>query len=386
MAEADFNGDGKPDLVVSNLASSTISILLGNGDGTFQPRVDFAAATGPSDLAVADFNHDGKLDLAVIISGCPADGGTCGNSSISVFLGNGDGTFQTHVDYMIGNGAASFTEADINGDGKLDLAISESDDGKVSVLLGNGDGTLQQKQDFPVDSEPLGIAAADFNGDGRMDLAVGNYLSNNMSVLLQILPSPIATASLAASTLTFTSQPVGSTSSALTVTLNDTGTAPLAITSITASGDFAATNTCGTTVAAGGGLHDQHHLHAHGRRGTNGVARDHRQQRRNRRRCTDRGIDWNRHSACRIAIRTPDLRGSTDWSYQQFAVDHPDQQRQCQPHLHRGADCDGSIRHCRVGDDVLNGESRCCGGDLHGGGDVHASRWRRVRGQRLVQR
>lgn len=86
-----------------------------------------------------------------------------------------------------------------------------------------------------------------------MDLAVGNYLSNNMSVLLQILPSPIATASLAASTLTFTSQPVGSTSSAQTVTLNDTGTAPLAITSITASGDFTATNTCGTTVAAGGG-------------------------------------------------------------------------------------------------------------------------------------
>jgi len=134
----DFNGDGKTDLAVSNLNESDISVLLGNGDGTFQSAVNYATGLSPAAIAVGDFNQDGKLDLAVANSGC---GSPCGN--ISVLLGNGDGTFQSPVNYVTGNQPGSVAVGDFNEDGKLDLVVANSSSGNISVLLGNGDGTFQ---------------------------------------------------------------------------------------------------------------------------------------------------------------------------------------------------------------------------------------------------
>jgi hypothetical protein len=241
----DFNRDGKLDLAVTDSYTSSVAILLGNGDATFQIPIEYPTGTQPTAIAAGDFNGDGILDLATL-------SGKTGVNTASVLLGNGDGTFQTYVDYGVGNGPTSLAATDLNGDGKLDLAIVDRVDNKVLVLLGNGDGTFLVDQGFPIGLGGGEIVAADFNGDGRMDIATANYLDNTASVLMQVLPGSQSAASLSASSLTFASQPVGSTSASQTVTLSNAGTAALAITSVAASGDFAQTNTCATGVAAGG--------------------------------------------------------------------------------------------------------------------------------------
>jgi hypothetical protein len=168
IAAADFNGDGKLDLAVVDSTSNSVSILLGNGDGTFQPPQDYATAPGPNAVAAADFNMDGNMDLAVASSD---------SNVVSILLGNGDGTFQPHVRQPVAR-PGSLSAADLNGDGKPDLAVTGypvaggSSKGAVpAVLLGNGDGTFQP----PVSYGPGGlcIATGDFNGDGVPDLAVG---------------------------------------------------------------------------------------------------------------------------------------------------------------------------------------------------------------------
>jgi len=161
----DFNGDGHLDLAVAafdNTAGNGISILLGNGDGTFQPRVDYATAKVAFYVAAADFNRDGKLDLVVT---------TSGSKGISLLLGNGDGTFQQHVDYVLGIGPWSLAIADFNGDGNLDVIVGPTElDASFKVLLGNGDGTFQPPVSAALDpSASVDIAVADFNNDGKID-------------------------------------------------------------------------------------------------------------------------------------------------------------------------------------------------------------------------
>jgi hypothetical protein len=175
VATADFNGDGKLDVVLTNGGSNNISIFLGNGDGTFQAAVNYPAGTNPDSVAVGDFNGDGKLDLAV------ANGGS---NNVSVFLGKGDGTFQAAVNYAVGTGPAALAVGDFDGDGELDLAVANSGSQNVSVLLGNGDGTFQTAVDYGAGSSPSSVGVGDFNGDGKLDLAVANGGSNNVSVLL----------------------------------------------------------------------------------------------------------------------------------------------------------------------------------------------------------
>ena len=170
----DFNGDGKLDLAVANYGSNTVSILLGNGDGTFQTAVNYAVYSSPPSVAVGDFNGDGKLDLAVA---------NYDSDSVSILLGNGDGTFQTAVNYAVGSGPISVTVGDFNADGKLDLAVANEDSNDVSILLGNGDGTFQNAGNYAVGSSPNSVTVGDFNGDGKLDLAVANYDSNNVSIL-----------------------------------------------------------------------------------------------------------------------------------------------------------------------------------------------------------
>src|SRR2546428_14468 len=187
VAVGDFNGDGKPDLAVANAGSDTVSVLLGNGDGTFQAARTVAAGSGPVFLAVGDFNGDGKPDLAVADYVFAADYACfrCSRSTTySVLLGNGDGTFSAARTLGVGSGPWSVAVGDFNRDGKLDLAVANFSSSTVSVLLGNGDGTFQAAQTVAAGTSPISVAVADFNGDGKPDLAVANYGSNTVSALL----------------------------------------------------------------------------------------------------------------------------------------------------------------------------------------------------------
>jgi hypothetical protein len=191
VAVGDFTGDGKLDLVTANAGATAgdpgdMSLLLGNGDGTFQPAIHFSPGIGPKRVAPADFNNDGHLDLVVGFS--PALG--VSSSSVAVLLGNGDGTFRTAWTYVTGaNSFPQLAVADFNGDGNLDLAVSTgSVNGSVNVFAGNGDGTFQGPQTYAVGSFPLGVAAGDLNGDGILDLVVVNSAmytgTPSLSVLL----------------------------------------------------------------------------------------------------------------------------------------------------------------------------------------------------------
>jgi hypothetical protein len=154
-------------------------VLLGNGDGTFgQTAVTSDAGAAPLALAVADFNGDGNPDLAVT----QFDGNT-----VNVLLGNGDGTFQTGPSYTVGSGLHSspfaVAVADFNRDGISDLVTANYNSDNVSVLLGNGDGTFQAATNYDTDLNAVSVAVGDFNGDGFPDLAAANHYGDNVSVL-----------------------------------------------------------------------------------------------------------------------------------------------------------------------------------------------------------
>ena len=184
---ADVNGDGKLDLVVVPNFTATVGLLLGNGDGTFQPVVTFGSGgLWPMSVAVADVNGDGRPDFVVANSCSDAQ---CTDSVVGVLLGNGDGTFQPVVTYGVGQRftAQSVAVADVNGDGKPDLLVTNSCEvlqcanGSVGVLLGNGDGTFQPAVTYGADQgfSAQSVVVADMNGDGRPDLVLASDYANN---------------------------------------------------------------------------------------------------------------------------------------------------------------------------------------------------------------
>jgi hypothetical protein len=183
VALADLNGDGKQDLVVlnvgSNLVGGSVSILLGNGNGTFQPARNFEVTA--KSVAVADFNGDHKPDLA--LAGAPPSvepPGFCHTSATQIMLGNGDGSFGTPQEVLTVGSVDSLAMAgDLNGDGRADLIVqrqvvdSACPPGGVSIFLGKGDGTFQGE---------IQQTSADLNGDGIPDQVVLSL--NKVAVLL----------------------------------------------------------------------------------------------------------------------------------------------------------------------------------------------------------
>jgi hypothetical protein len=181
------NAPGIIDLAVTNSADNTLQIFLGNGKGVFTNGVTYNTGVTPVYVASADLDLDGNLDLAVADSGAATSTNAVGNS-ISVFLGNGDGTFikpgGARMDLAAGTTPTSFVIADFNDDGIPDLIVTASGDNAVGLLLGAGGGFLDSPIEVPVGTTPDAIATADFNGDGLPDVAISNFGSNNASIIL----------------------------------------------------------------------------------------------------------------------------------------------------------------------------------------------------------
>ena len=175
IAAADFNGDGFADIAVSNQSGDNVSFAFGNGDGTFQPLVVYGGVVSPRTIVVADFNGDGYLDLAAIGAG------------IQVLLANPDGTFQVLPSTNAGATLGAAVIEDFDGDHIPDIVLNQSD-GSLSLILGKGDGSFQPPATIP-GANAVFLAVADFNGDGRADLAaLSSLFVSNISLLLNQAP------------------------------------------------------------------------------------------------------------------------------------------------------------------------------------------------------
>ncbi|MBW2542497.1 MAG: VCBS repeat-containing protein, partial [Deltaproteobacteria bacterium] len=175
VAVEDLDGDTVPDLVTANHYEGSVSVLLGNGDGSFQAAAFYAAGEGPRSVAIADLDGDGALDLTVANNF---------SDEASVLLGNGDGSFQAAVSYAVGESPVSIAVADLDNDTIPDLVTANLGSHDVSVLLGNGDGSFRSDVFFLMGYGPVEVAAADLDGDSLLDLVTTNRSSSNVSVLL----------------------------------------------------------------------------------------------------------------------------------------------------------------------------------------------------------
>jgi FG-GAP-like repeat/Abnormal spindle-like microcephaly-assoc'd, ASPM-SPD-2-Hydin len=247
MASGDFDGDGKLDVAVSGFFGSAnqVDILLGNGDGSFRADGFYPVSLAPLSIVTGRFNGDKKIDLAV---------GNLEGIGISVLLGNGNGTFQQAVDYDT-EPPAWVAVGDLNGDGKGDLVAASSgsssnfDVSIVSVLTGNGDGTFQPEVDYPAGVLLNYVAIGDFNGDHKPDLVAVDGTGGAVITLLNtgvVAFSPTTP-------LTFPTQLLGTTGAPLTAMLTNNGTTPLIISSVSYSGKpFKVQTSCKGSVAPGG--------------------------------------------------------------------------------------------------------------------------------------
>jgi hypothetical protein len=195
VAIADVNADGKPDILAANSLSGTVSVLLNAGTGTilaFATQVTYGVGSHPDILAIADVNADGKPDIVVA---------NYGSNTVSVLLNSGTGAtlaFATQVPYSVGIGPQVVVISDVNADGKPDIVAANTGSNTVSVLLNQGTGTtlaFATQVTYSVGSAPVGVVISDVNADGKPDIVAANEGSSTVSVLLNIAPTPTRTAS-----------------------------------------------------------------------------------------------------------------------------------------------------------------------------------------------
>lgn len=175
IASGDYNGDDIIDLVVA-LRNDKLQLLFGLGNGKFRMGPLYQHGDTPTSVAAADLNLDGKLDLAV------TNGGPMSNA-VSIWLGQGDGTFLTPIEYRTGKRPLSVSTADFNNNGILDLLVINGQMNTITVFLGNGDGSFQEGKDSGGDAGPNHGLVQDINGDKISDVAIVNIQSGSLSVL-----------------------------------------------------------------------------------------------------------------------------------------------------------------------------------------------------------
>ena len=171
----DFNNDGNLDLAVSNYASDNVSVLLGNGMGSFSAATNFNVGDGPSGIATGDFNLDGALDLVIP---------NRLSNNVSVLLGNGAGSFSAATNFAVGTNPVFAVITDLSNDGRPDVMVANQGSNNLTGLLGDGVGGVIASMNFNVGTGPAAISVGDFNLDGRPDIVVSNFGSNNLSILL----------------------------------------------------------------------------------------------------------------------------------------------------------------------------------------------------------
>ena len=233
VAVGQFNADGILDLAVTNAWSNDVSVLLGNGDGTFQAPRSFAVGSSPLSAAVADINGDGRLDLAVANYGNPSVG-DLGN--VVVLLGNGDGTFQPALPFTVGTNPESVVVGDFNGDGKLDLAVANFHSNSVSVLINTSGAPAPT---YTLSASPSSVTVTQGStGSSTITVSPLNGFTGSVTLSASGLPIGVTAAfspnpTTTTSTLTLTANPTATTGT-VTVTITGTsGTLPPKTTTLT---------------------------------------------------------------------------------------------------------------------------------------------------------
>ncbi len=189
LTVADFDGDSLLDLATANRLSNTVSVLEGNGDGTFLPPLGpFAVGAHPVWIVAADLNRDDQLDLVTANRG----ESFVPDSTVSVLLGDGTGSFLPRADFVVGAGPEAVVSSDFDGDAFEDLAVVHvSTSGLLTILPGRGDGTFEARVGFETGGSPRALAVGHLDGDGWPDIATANYIGGSVSVLRN--EGPVAT-------------------------------------------------------------------------------------------------------------------------------------------------------------------------------------------------